>query len=403
MLLKEGNIYMKKFISLLTAAAIVLTLCFVLPVATSAHAESIIPQDFEFSGRIILLGDSTVCDYDDNYCLPYDRYGWGMKLAEQFDNVEVINFAVGGASTRNYHPLPQYQTFLKTIKAGDYLFIQFGHNDEAVTTDRGTYTKLDASTLDSTGKDSQGRYSYEYLLMKYYVTPAVQKGAYPVFVTPVTRLATDGQAMYSHHAPYQEAMKTLGRQYGIPVIDMTTKTAELYTELYAQGGAEATRALHCFIDPERTTIDQSHLSNKGATIIASMIAKETKTLGLDLGNYLHVDCTHAETYTQKENIVDSTYTTQGSYDLVVYCKNCNKELNRIKQTIPVKKPEPKHGDINGDGSIDIKDVTILKQYLAKWKVSINAENADVNGDGEINIKDLTLIKQFIAKWKVTLG
>ncbi len=56
-----------------------------------------------------------------------------------------------------------------------------------------------------------------------------------------------------------------------------------------------------------------------------------------------------------------------------------------------------------DGSIDIKDVTILKQYLAKWKVSINAENADVNGDGEINIKDLTLIKQFIAKWKVTLG
>ncbi len=62
----------------------------------------------------------------------------------------------------------------------------------------------------------------------------------------------------------------------------------------------------------------------------------------------------------------------------------------------------KPGDVNGDGEVNIKDVTLLKQYLAKWKVNINKSNADVTGDGEVNIKDLTLLKQYLAKWKVTL-
>ncbi|MCR5816575.1 MAG: leucine-rich repeat protein, partial [Ruminococcus sp.] len=60
------------------------------------------------------------------------------------------------------------------------------------------------------------------------------------------------------------------------------------------------------------------------------------------------------------------------------------------------------GDVNGDTVIDIKDVTLLKQYLAKWNVSVNQLSADVNGDGSVDIKDLTLLKQYIAKWKVEL-
>ncbi|MCR5816571.1 MAG: dockerin type I repeat-containing protein [Ruminococcus sp.] len=60
------------------------------------------------------------------------------------------------------------------------------------------------------------------------------------------------------------------------------------------------------------------------------------------------------------------------------------------------------GDVNSDGVVDIKDVTLLKQYLAKWNVTINTASADVTGDGEVNVKDLTLLKQYLAKWKVTL-
>ena len=60
------------------------------------------------------------------------------------------------------------------------------------------------------------------------------------------------------------------------------------------------------------------------------------------------------------------------------------------------------GDVNGDGAIDIKDVTVLKQYLAKWNVTINKSNADVTGDGDVTVKDLTLLKQHLAKWNVVL-
>lgn len=62
----------------------------------------------------------------------------------------------------------------------------------------------------------------------------------------------------------------------------------------------------------------------------------------------------------------------------------------------------KPGDISGDGVIDIKDVTLLKQHLAKWKVKLNLANADVNKDGSVDIKDPTILKQYIAKWKVEL-
>ena len=60
------------------------------------------------------------------------------------------------------------------------------------------------------------------------------------------------------------------------------------------------------------------------------------------------------------------------------------------------------GDVNDDGKIDIKDVTLLKQYVANWKVTVNATNADTNGNGQITIADVTLLKQYVANWKVTL-
>ncbi len=60
------------------------------------------------------------------------------------------------------------------------------------------------------------------------------------------------------------------------------------------------------------------------------------------------------------------------------------------------------GDVNDDGEVNIKDITLLKQSIAKWNVIINAKNADVNGDNKVDIKDITILKQYLAKWKVTL-
>ncbi len=247
-------------------------------------------DDFVFSGNVYLVGDSTVCNYSGTWCTDYNRYGWGMKLAEQFTGVTVTNLAISGQSSRSFLEYDEYTTLVNSLSEGDYLFIQFGHNDEKTDESTypglGTYTGLDFSTLDSDGKNSSGQYSYEWMLLNKYINLALEVGATPVLVTPITRRSSDGQAYYSAHTAYQQAMITLGEEYGIAVIDMTALTTELYTNLYASGGADATAALHCYSDSAQTTIDNTHLSSYGASLIASIIAEQTKDLGLKISDCL---------------------------------------------------------------------------------------------------------------------
>ena len=78
---------------------------------------------------VYLIGDSTVCDY------PLSRSpltGWGMPFATFFDtSVVVKNHAKGGRSTRTFLEENRWEPIMDNLKPGDYVFIQFGHNDEA--------------------------------------------------------------------------------------------------------------------------------------------------------------------------------------------------------------------------------------------------------------------------------
>ena len=76
--------------------------------------------------------------------------------------------------------------------------------------------------------------------------------------------------------------------------------------------------------------------------------------------------------------------------------------NKINYELIPSSPARLAGDVNGDGEVTVKDVTLLNQHLAKWNVTINKSNANVNGDDEITVKDVTLLKQHLAKWKVEL-
>ena len=60
------------------------------------------------------------------------------------------------------------------------------------------------------------------------------------------------------------------------------------------------------------------------------------------------------------------------------------------------------GDVNGDGSVDVNDATVLQKYLNRWRGTILEENADVNADGLINMKDVVLIQQYINQFDVVL-
>ncbi len=103
-------------------------------------ASSYEPDNFSFSGNVYLVGDSTVCEYSSTYTATYNRYGWGMKLADEYNNVNVTNLALSGRSSRSFLSETNYTTLCNSIGKGDYLFIQFGHNDEK--TDESTYPGL---------------------------------------------------------------------------------------------------------------------------------------------------------------------------------------------------------------------------------------------------------------------
>ena len=63
----------------------------------------------------------------------------------------------------------------------------------------------------------------------------------------------------------------------------------------------------------------------------------------------------------------------------------------------------KYGDVNNDGSIDLKDVTELRRALADWDVTINEKAADVNKDGSLDLKDLVILRRYLAGgWDIDL-
>ena len=243
--------------------------------------------DFVFSGNVYIVGDSTVCNYKPESIAARNSCGWGMMLADQYNDVTVTNLARAGRSARSFLNDNEYRTMCNSLDKGDYLFIQFGHNDEKTTEDKhAAYPYLDFTTLDKEGKDNEGKYSFEWILLNKYVKVAQAKGATPVLITPICRRYDSGLPKYEEHEAYADALVKLGKTYNIPVIDMTTKTKNLYNDLYSSGGADATAELHSYTDETRTKIDNTHLSVKGCEVIADIIADETKTLSLKISERL---------------------------------------------------------------------------------------------------------------------
>ena len=109
---------------------------------------------------------------------------------------------------------------------------------------------------------------------------------------------------------------------------------------------------------------------------------------------------HTPAEAVSENVVQPTCTTAGSYDSVIYCSECNEEISR--ETIII--PAILYGDANGDGSVSINDVILIRKYLAEldYDTMISAveisHGADANGDGTVNINDAVLIRKYLAEY-----
>lgn len=223
---------------------------------------------------IYLIGDSTVSDYPENY---YPRMGWGQALASFFqENVSVHNKAVSGRSTKSYIDEGLWKEVLSALKEGDYLLIQFGHNDMKSENER-LYAAPFSAYTDN---------------LKTFVEEAKRKKAFPVLVTPVYRRRFDDNGLLQNSlGEYPLAMRILAEKEEIPLIDLHKKSLQLFSEL----GPEKTKKIFLWLEEgeyknyPKGIEDNSHFSEQGANALSRMVVEEMQRLGLPVTSYLKED------------------------------------------------------------------------------------------------------------------
>ena len=185
----------------------------------------------KLTGKIYLVGDSTVCNYDplDDAYLP--RYGYGMELHNfiNCDANQIVNLALSGRSSLSFISEPNYNTLKSSISEGDYLIIGFGHNDEKTTAGYFTTTKKDY-----TDATTENGVSFQYSLYHNYVDLAKQKNATAILCTPIVRYDSGNKYSKSDKVhitsdgDYSAAIRTLASATNTALVDLTELTKELY-------------------------------------------------------------------------------------------------------------------------------------------------------------------------------
>ncbi|WP_100405625.1 rhamnogalacturonan acetylesterase [Bacillus solitudinis] len=261
---------MKKKLSLLCIALFPLFLTLgALTIFASIGLEKGKSDHDQNTRSIYVVGDSTASNYSSNFA---PRAGWGQVFGEMFDQKIVVkNHAASGRSSKSFIDEGRLTDVLNQIEKGDYLFIQFGHNDQK-NDDPSRYTEPSTTYK-----------SY----LKQYIDGAYAKDALPVLVTSVERrrFTDDGQARDSL-GDYPQALRELGAELHVPVIDLTTKSKALYQEV----GPEETKKVFLWLEADEHenypdgVQDNTHFQENGARLIAKLVAHEIKELKL---RYLH--------------------------------------------------------------------------------------------------------------------
>lgn len=218
---------------------------------------------------IYTIGDSTMADKDTASNNP--ETGWGQVLSTFFkpDKVNIENHAKDGRSTKSFIEEGRWQTIVNKLKKGDYVFIQFGHNDEKADQPQ-LYTDPQTSYKDN---------------LKRFVRETRAKGANPVLLTSIVRRRFDSNGTWTDtHGNYPAAVKALSRELGVPLIDLEEKTRKLVLD----EGMDGSKKLFLHFKkgenakyPEGKT-DDTHLSRYGAFAVARLAVEGIRELKLPL-------------------------------------------------------------------------------------------------------------------------
>ena len=241
---------------------------------------------------VYLAGDSTMAQK-----LPEKRpeTGWGEALQKHFreDRVRVENHAQNGRSTRTFISEKRWQAIVDKLQKGDYVFIQFGHNDES--------------------KEKVDRYTppadYRRNLTEF-VREVRAKKATPVLLTPVMRRRFDKDGVFfDTHGEYPDLVRAVAAETRTPLIDMHRESERVLR----QYGPEASKKLFLQLAPgenpnyPKGIEDNTHFSPLGAEVMARLVVDAIRNLKISLAKYLKRDDAashHRATVTWKINSRD---------------------------------------------------------------------------------------------------
>ncbi len=221
--------------------------------------------------RIFMIGDSTMADkpLTDN-----PERGWGQLFPQYFtSDVTIKNHAVNGRSTKSFLKEGRWDTVLKYLQNGDWVFIQFGHNDEKIE-DSNRY-----AAPQTTYRDNLVRF----------VKETRAKGANPILVTPVMRRKFDAAGKFvDQHGEYPDVVRAIAKEMNVPLIDLHRSSQALIESQ----GVEGSKKLFLWIDPKHFKTapdgrkDDTHFSEYGAAEIASLVCNELQQKNIALAQYL---------------------------------------------------------------------------------------------------------------------
>ncbi len=221
--------------------------------------------------KIFIAGDSTASIKETK---AFPETGWGMPFVYFWDStVTVVNKAKNGRSTKSFRNEKLWQQILDESSEGDYVFIQFGHNDEVPT-------KANATT------EVEFRNN-----LTVFISEARNKKLNPVLFTPVARRKFDSTGrIVGTHEVYSQIIRDIAAKENVSLIDMDKKAQQLYQQM----GVEHSKLLFLQLKPgehpnhPEGKEDNTHFNELGARLIAQIVLKEIRELKLELAERIIV-------------------------------------------------------------------------------------------------------------------
>ena len=221
---------------------------------------------------IYMVGDSTMANKRDPEHNP--ERGWGMAFPEMFnEHVTVHNYAVNGRSTKSFIDEGRWDTIVSKLEPGDYVIIQFGHNDSKEA-DPDRYTNPWSA--------------YRRNLVRF-VTETRNRGAHPILCSPIVRRKFNEEGtLIDTHGPYPFVARMVAYRLEVPFLDLQQKTEDWVTEL----GPEESGKYFMNLEPGQYDLfpegrhDDTHLVYEGAYAVSVFAAEELRDQDVPLANYL---------------------------------------------------------------------------------------------------------------------